>query len=134
MAWETKDLFFFLSENDFVIFYQGFISPEIWLYPMLDTAQQSGKSGFLSWLSTGIQSKHHSTGYIVFLNMIQRGYSTLWATLFITVRVQCIMNSVWKICQWREFFLFMNVDMVMMYNVILYLKMHFNLNLKKDIH
>lgn len=35
---------------------KGFISPEIWLYPMLDTAQQSGKSGFLSWLSTGIQN------------------------------------------------------------------------------
>lgn len=34
----------------------------------------------------------------------------------------------------ENFFLFRNFDMVMMYTVILYLKMHFNFNLKKDIH
>ncbi|XP_056008037.1 ubiquitin carboxyl-terminal hydrolase 40-like [Ostrea edulis] len=34
---------------------KGFICPEIWLYPLLESAQQSSKSGFLSWLSSGIQ-------------------------------------------------------------------------------
>ncbi|XP_022306322.2 ubiquitin carboxyl-terminal hydrolase 40-like [Crassostrea virginica] len=40
---------------------KGYIGPEIWLYPMLDTAQHSSKSGFLSWLSTGIQNLWNSS-------------------------------------------------------------------------
>ncbi|XP_061179949.1 ubiquitin carboxyl-terminal hydrolase 40-like isoform X2 [Saccostrea echinata] len=35
---------------------KGFICPEIWLFPILDNVQQSNKTGFLSWLSTGIQN------------------------------------------------------------------------------
>ena len=53
---------------------QGYIGPEIWLYPMLDTAQHSSKSGFLSWLSTGIQSKFPPTySNLVFLLQVSSG-------------------------------------------------------------
>ena len=54
---------------------QGYIGPEVWLYPMLDTAQHSSKSGFLSWLSTGIQSKFPLTySNLMFLLQVLVGF------------------------------------------------------------